>query len=57
MQLCKPLIRAIDSLVFKDKFQKSEIVTYRLIIYYLLYNANRKLRNVFQILRWPQKHV
>jgi hypothetical protein len=29
LHLCKPLIRAIDSLPIKDRFSKSQLVTYR----------------------------
>eukprot|EP00794_Sanderia_malayensis_P011060 gene11060-12228_t len=36
LQLCKPLIRAIDSLPIKDQFKMSHLVTYRLILVYLL---------------------
>lgn len=32
MQLCKPLIRAIDSLPIKDQFPKSHLVTYRFFV-------------------------
>eukprot|EP00111_Clytia_hemisphaerica_P005602 TCONS_00016259-protein len=32
MQLCKPLMRAIDSLPIKDQFPKSHLVTYRFFV-------------------------
>jgi len=32
MQLCKPLIRAIDSLAIKDQFPKAHLVTYRFFV-------------------------
>lgn len=48
LHLCKPLIRAIDSLPIKDKFSISQLVTYRYFTFvFFSYNSVLMNANIF----------
>lgn len=55
LHLCKPLIRAIESSAFKDRFSKSQLVTYR---YYVgrKYMFDNNFKEAEEYLRYAFEH-
>jgi len=57
LQLCKPLIRAIDSLSIKDEFSKSHLVTYRYFVgKKAMFDANYKLADEYLSYAFEHAH-
>ena len=57
LQLCKPLVRAIDSLAIKDDFPKSHLVTYRYFVgKKAMFDANYKLADEYLTYAFEHSH-
>lgn len=57
LQLCKPLIRAIDSLPIKDQFPKAHLVTYRYFVgKKAMFDSNYKLADEYLTYAFEHAH-
>lgn len=57
LQLCKPLIRAIDSLSIKDNFPKAHLVTYRYFVgKKAMFDSNYKLADEYLMYAFEHSH-
>jgi len=57
IQLCKPLVRAIDSLPIKDQFPKAHLVTYRYFVgKKAMFDSNYKLADEYLTYAFEHSH-